>query len=102
MEAILRQSRFTIEALPGEAFDGYSIGENWNGWACPYFTFEEAIRIADAHEKILNVKITYKDSDDMFILNPIDEVEEYASILIAGKKLYPMGSFSWIWEEVEP
>ena len=30
-------------------YDGYTDGTHWNGWACPWFTKETALEIADAH-----------------------------------------------------
>lgn len=30
-------------------YNGYTDGTHWNGWACPWFTKETALEIADAH-----------------------------------------------------
>ena len=35
-------------------YDGYTDGTHWNGWACPWFTKETALEIADAHNALMN------------------------------------------------
>lgn len=38
------KSKFQIEE--GPIYEGYTKGNHWNGWACPYFTKEVADQIA--------------------------------------------------------
>lgn len=99
MEITLKKAQFKIETFPSELFNGYTDGENWNGWVCPYFSFEEAQKIAEAHEKLLNIQTRYEESEDKFTFEFPDETEEYKALMIEGKKLYPIGSAAWIWEE---
>ena len=35
-------------------YNGYTDGTHWNGWACPWFTKETALEIADAHNALMN------------------------------------------------
>ncbi len=45
----LLEGKFSTD-LTGEDsfFDGFTKGETWNGFACPYFTFEQGQRIVEA------------------------------------------------------
>lgn len=38
------KSKFQID--DGPIYEGYTNGNHWNGWACPYFTREVADQIA--------------------------------------------------------
>jgi hypothetical protein len=96
----MRQAAFKIESLHGFTFRGFTKEESWNGWACPYFAFEQAQEIADAHSKCLITNATYNEIEDKFVFGFSDENEEYSAISINGKKLYPIGNASWIWEEL--
>ena len=98
MEVNLRKAQFTIETFPGLVFEGYTSGES-DGWASPYFAFDEARKIAEVHENTLNLPTHYDESGDKFIFEMPDETEEYPAILIEEKKLYPIGNCEWIWEE---
>lgn len=40
------KGKFQIE--DGPIYEGYTNGNHWNGWACPYFTREAADEIAEA------------------------------------------------------
>lgn len=44
----MRETKFSLDTLGNQVFDGYTRDEDWNGWACPYFTFEQAERIVQA------------------------------------------------------
>jgi len=35
---LLKPAKFKLEALGYDTFDGFTKGELWNGWDCPYFT----------------------------------------------------------------
>jgi hypothetical protein len=100
-------TRFKNDALGFEAFEGYTKGENWNGWDCPYFTFEQAQKILKIHNELKRitgeVAQAYYDFDNDFFAFPVadDETEIYKPIVENNKKYYPIGAFTWIWEEVE-
>jgi hypothetical protein len=47
----MRATTFTIEVYGDVRFQGFTQDETWNGWACPYFTFEQAQRIVEAHQR---------------------------------------------------
>lgn len=98
----MRPSKFTIEVYGEQSFDGFSSGEDWNGWACPYFTSEQAQRIVDAHCK-LGRKAWYDKVEDQFVFDfshdENNEPDTFPAEEVDGKKLYPVGAFCWIWEE---
>ena len=106
----MRASMFYLDALDGKEYRGYTTGETWNGWACPYFTFEEAKRIAE-NQEILNQIVSddekyegkYIESEDKFsFYEPYnDEWYDFEAVDINGKKLYPIGTRYWTWSEVE-
>ena len=92
----MRPTKFKIESLGYEIFDGFTLDEDWNGWACPYFDSNEAERILDIFNKNGGIA-KYDDSKDVFIFT---EEEIFLPIEIEGKKLYPIGNSYWIWEEM--
>ena len=84
-------------------FPGYTLDERWNGWACPYFTKEQAWAIVIAwHE--FGAEAGFDTGSDEFVFGLLDddegESERYSATLVAGKKLFPVGNSSWIWDEV--
>jgi hypothetical protein len=98
METSLRRSRFTIETFPDQIFEGYTFDDDWNGWACPYFEFEEAAHILDIYKR-KGENARYNESNDEFTFIEAEEV--FPAVEIEGLKLYPIGNSVWIWEEAE-
>jgi hypothetical protein len=101
----MRPTKFAIDFLEGKTFDGYTREEDWNGFACPYFSFEQAQHLIDAwHSRGWNAG--YNKEADSFLFEiasgaGVTEDEIYSSLEIEGMKLYPIGAFNWIWDEVE-
>lgn len=74
--------------------------EDWNGWACPYFKKEEAERMSSWLPE-LGEALSYDEKADEFIIGPEDcpeDSEHFPAVDIDGKKLYPIGTHSWVWE----
>ncbi len=94
----MRKSNFTIEVYGKTFFEGYIKDEDWNGWACPYFTFEESQKIVDAHRKT-GQKAGFMKELDGFYFKIQDEEEFYQAIEIEGQRFYSIGNSNWIWEE---
>ena len=91
-------------ASQGPDFEGYIRGENWNGWAGPVFTFEQAKRVQEVHSNL-----EFWPERDAFVTPRHDEDEEEEVFrgrneLIDGVivKVYPIGTRNWIWDEVQP
>lgn len=84
----------------GTMFPGFTEGEYWNGWACPFFTFEVAQSIIAEFSNTF-----YDEKSDSFITReadyPVEEWERYVGVIKNGVKLYPVGNCSWIWDEEE-
>ena len=98
----LREAKFVIDTLGDEVFDGYTYSESWNGWACPYFSFEQAGRIVGAfHAR--GWKASYDEKEDQFVFSfehdGLDEEDAFPAVMTEGQKLYPVGARCWIWEE---
>lgn len=102
----MRLTNFKIESLGYETFEGFTKDEDWNGWDCPYFTFEQAQKVLKTYNTLRSVigqkGLAYYDSAaDGFIFptNDEDEPEIFAATVENGEKYYPVGAFCWIWEE---
>lgn len=104
----MRFTYFKIEPLGYEIFEGYTKDEDWNGWACPYFNYEQAqkvLRIYNELRRIIGQKdfAYYEPSADSFVF-PVSgerEPENFMAIADEGQKYYSIGAFCWIWEEVD-
>ena len=88
-------------------FEGFTRGEKWNGFGCPRFTKEEAIKIVQAINS-QDFPSKYNEQTDEFEFtvddwNDRDSVERYGSAGIRYKgnivKVYPIGAWGWVWEE---
>ena len=101
---------FTIEDWFGP-FEGWTTGQRWNGWECPYFEFDTAIWLVDAWNNAAfgeeEYQARYDEERDEFCFCD-GELEEWdcfgaQTIEIEGKtiKVYPIGAFCWIWSDEE-
>lgn len=95
----MRATRFTIDTFGNEVFDGFTQGETWNGWARPYFTFEQSQRVAEAH-KAQGGRASYDETQDSFTFEmDAGDPDAFPADVVEGKKFYPIGAGCWIWEE---
>lgn len=110
-----RKTKFYIDAFDGE-FEGYTLGQHWNGWACPFFTKEVGMQVVEEFEKFNDkegwgkgYKAWYdKEKDAFCFVDPNSteeddpEIYEGHDIVFENKTLhvYPIGSFGWVWDEV--
>ena len=82
--------KFTIDTLGERVFDGYTKDEHWNGWACPYFTFEQAQSIVTAHNDN-GWPARYDQVQDQFVFSMKhaggEEEEVYSPVQEDGLKL---------------
>lgn len=105
----MRKAKFKIESLGYETFDGFTKDEEWNGWACPYFTFDQAQKVLkqfNLFREITGQKhfAFYDEQVDAFVFpaNGEDDPEVFAAVSENGEKYYLVGTFCWIWEENKP
>lgn len=100
---MIRKTKFALEMLGDKIFAGYTQGEDWNGFACPYFTFEQAQLLVKAYIQS-GGRAWYEIELDAFCFEVnTDEggkiVDSYLPEEIERKKVYPIGAFCWRWEE---
>jgi hypothetical protein len=100
---VLRKARFSIDALEGQIFDGFTAGGNWNGFACPYFTHEQGNVVLAAFKAAGDKGARFDASRDAFIFGGIDEQwdepEQFEGFVINGTVYYAIGAFGWCWIE---
>lgn len=79
---------------------GYHCKERWNGWAIPYFEFDEASRIAKLYS-CKEFPISYDEARDAFIALNDDCSDVFESVVIdvggSPKKVYGVGAGCWVW-----
>jgi hypothetical protein len=97
-----------MDSLDGQ-FLGYTDGDLWNGWACPYFVRDVAERVLKASEAN-GYTWTFSSERDSFVVRNAEDPEDYApeefqSVLISFSgqetKVYSIGAYSWIWDTCE-
>lgn len=98
---------FVIDGLEGE-FPGFTAGDRWNGWACPFFTRDVADRIAVAfvnqfaEEDRAGVTATYTPVTDTYRLRceengPEDTQGQDICVNGGVVHVYAIGAFCWCW-----
>lgn len=98
------KATFVLDAFEGEEFEGYTQGETWNGFECPYLTFESAQRLM-AVLSAGGQTAFYDAASDQFVCageDGEDDPDRYGALQVEGLgKLYPVGAFVWTWGRVE-
>lgn len=101
----MKKSLFTIDGI-NAIFEGYTNGQHWNGWACPYFTKEVGMQIVQIFNNQTHMLedeyMRYDENIDAFIRKDAcyDEPEMFHGIDIDGMHLYPIGTMNWIWDDL--
>ncbi|HUO61803.1 MAG TPA: hypothetical protein VMU24_14130 [Candidatus Acidoferrales bacterium] len=85
----------------GVTFPAYSSGQRWNGWAMPYFTRENGLRVCEIVDNM-----RYDESQDAFVApsdDGSDEVFRSQILVVEGKDVhvYAIGTGSWWWAPVD-
>lgn len=71
--------------------------EHWNGFARPWFTMEEALKMNEWLSDF-DDSIVYDEERDLFYTTYDPEYrEEFVGRDIDGYHLYPIGNGSWMW-----
>lgn len=103
------KAQFSIDSIPSKTFEGYSNGDDWNGWACPFFEFETAQQILKLSEAN-GYSWSYEADNDTFAVRNSEDPADYSPEEFAGTKIqvdgheftvYGIGAYSWIWEVAE-
>ena len=101
----MREAKFSHDFLGNSEFQGYTQDEDWNGFACPYFSYDQAMAVAQAWREH-GFAANYDEDTGEFVFEVSggeagNEFQRFGSIEAEGMKLYPIGAFNWIWGEVE-
>jgi len=99
----MKKSVFYIDG--GHLYIGYTSGYLWNGWATPYFTFDEALKImSEWHND--DSPMIYDEDADAFVIQYDDCDEPYIwkgediKTIDGVQHLYGIGAYSHIWDEL--
>lgn len=100
----MRKTLFTIDGFE-RFFEGYTKGDHWNGWACPWFTKEAAediMRTNNESHCYIAYQMRYDESQDAFIREEPEYDESYVvnGYDIDGMHLYPIGNGFWVWDDL--
>jgi hypothetical protein len=103
----MRESEFYLDSDPETVFRGYTTGETWNGWACPYFDravgkqISEWFEAAHAGSSEGEYAAAYHSEKDAFLFREpaYDEPLVVESVKAEEKTLYPIGAYRWTWVE---
>jgi hypothetical protein len=101
----MRQSTFRIDfGLVMGPYSGYTDGQQWNGWAWPYFTRAVADQImadfpgASYHARSDCYRFPYEDANgdvqDIYVVAGEDHVVDGVPV-----RLYPIGAGEWTWDD---
>lgn len=100
MTKLATKSIFSIDGV-GE-FHGYTFGQTWNGFACPYFELSAALKIAESYPLVVSydaIKGVFK-LDEGYLPEDVYEVSAQIINTVDGpKNVYSIGSFGWVWED---
>lgn len=102
----MRKSAFAI-CDDHNAYIGYTSGRRWNGWATPYFTFEEARRLQADFNQNAEFPMFYDVTKDEFFCKYGDDEEPYIwkgediQTVDGIQHLYGIGAYSHIWDELD-
>lgn len=104
-ELTMKESAFEIGEIEA-IYKGYAEGTHWNGWACPWFTFDVAKEIMNEYNISCDGDcMIYNSREDMFaIVQANGDIEKYEGkdFIVNGKNLhlYPVGNSSWVWDDI--
>ena len=101
----MREAKFSHDFLGDSEFRGYTRDEDYNGFACPYFSYDQALPILQAWVEH-GLAANYDENSDEFVFEVSggeagNEFQRFGAIYANGLKLYPIGVFDWTWAEVE-
>lgn len=90
-----------MDSLDDATFLGFDTGQEWNGWACPLFNLDVAMRIVEVAKVWNGARYEQETDEFVFSFGPDEDEERFGAVEVEGQKLYPIGRGSWIWEKVE-
>jgi len=84
-------------------YKGFSIGNSWNGFACPYFEFDVALQICkNINNNGMDESLAYYDATNNFF---VIDGDNFKPIVIENNGIsiivFAIGAMSWTWEKSE-
>lgn len=89
--------RFQLDGIEGTVH-GYSVDQSWNGFECPYFTFDQAIALL----RRSHLRFEYRDAErgDLFLVyTGYGEPDIFEGMEVNGLHVYGIGAFAWAWSQ---
>jgi hypothetical protein len=84
-------------------FEAHALGDSWNGWLAPLFTFEQVIALKKWFENGEQGTITYDGFADTFKINYSFDDDEFDTVTgtvgADGVRVYEWISFGWTFSE---
>lgn len=94
----MKYKSIIVQLPEGPSYLALTDGAKWNGWECPWLTFEVCMTVIKDWNDV-----TYSSYHDAFIEKlEVDDNETviYRAKVIDGTKYYPLGRYYWCWDEV--
>jgi hypothetical protein len=108
-----RSGNFILGCVAETLIHGYTMGEHWNGWACPFLEKAAAdaliLQLNDSYQRFGEPRRAYYDAGRDVFVTPYDggdddEWDSWGAEIInvdgAERKVYSIGSQAWCWIEV--
>jgi len=105
----LTPTRFWLDSVIEPPVDGFTAGARWNGWACPYFTREQADRVVElsnaannSEDADVRIIVTWDEARQAYIIvdgQYPDEEDVMDAVVVDGVAYYCIGGWSWCWME---
>ena len=108
----VRKAKFYIDGLGDGIYPGFTEGDHWNGFACPFFEKETGMKIIDAWiaaGKEITPEVEYTasfdlETDSFYFDDDCGDGSiqfEGLDIVYEGKTVhvYPIGASFWVWDE---
>jgi hypothetical protein len=90
----MRKTKFVLDCFPDQEWDGFTNDDFWNGFACPYFTHEEATRLLEHSIAYAQAEGLDEDSIDTTWIP-----QDWRTTTQDGQTLYAVGAWEWTWFE---
>jgi hypothetical protein len=104
MEPIATAAIFEIDGSDVH-FAGYTFGDKWNGFDCPFFEKAAADSIVSTLELDVDATLVYDPAADAYIETCEEDSTSYeAQVIVTSngpRKVYPIGAWAWTWSRAE-
>lgn len=99
----MKNALFSLEGIDA-LLPGTTKGNKWNGWACPYFDYNQARGVMQTWNAALTNgegRMRYDAERDAFVCVVEGEEEVFGATEVYGIKMYGIGNGSWCWDETQ-